>query len=215
MAEPIGAVGPSSGVAHARQSAPQKRCDPRVGAGICAPSGATVSPPSTHSYKPMDPKVAQQRAQRHIDDAIKASGGSKLLLFSEIDKIFKQERWAVREAIRKDPRFKGIVDEAALILINAFLQGAKSDDSGMNPGDGIMPYFYQRATDSHPELAAAYVISAVRIFSEKNVVFSPPDRPLRALASHISKSDGREDQTVKTAIRAIDRLGQMVVKPNT
>jgi hypothetical protein len=215
MAKPVGAAGPSNAAAHARQSAPQKRCDPGVGAGICAPSGATAPPPSAHSNKPMDPKIAQQHAQRLIDDAIKASGGSQLLLFSEIDKIFKQERWAVREAIRKDSRFKSIVDEAARILIDACLQGNKPDDSGKNSGDWIMPYFHQRAMDSHPELAAAYVISAVRIFEEKGVVFSPPDRQLRALASHIRKSGGREEQTFREAIRAIDRVGRMVVKPNT
>jgi hypothetical protein len=208
MAEPIGAARPSSAAANTRQSTPQKRCGGGVGAGICAPSSATPPTRSAHSYKPMDPKIAQQRAERLIADAIRKNSHDRLILFSEINQIFQQERWAVRHAMRADPYFEKIVDGAARALIDACLEGTKD-------GDKVMTYFHQRAMDSHPELAAAYVTSAVRIFEKKGVVFSPPDRQLRALASHIGKSDRREDQRVKEAIRATDRLGQMVAKPNT
>ena len=208
MAEPVGAASPSSAAANTRQSTPPKRCDRRDGAGICAPSSATPPTRSAHSYKPMDPKIAQQCAERLIADAIRKNSHDRLILFSEIDQISRQERWAVRHAMRADPRFEKIVDGAARALIDACLEGTKD-------GDKVMTYFHQRAMDSHPELAAAYVISAVRIFEEKAVVFSPPDRQLRALASHIRKSDGKEEQTFREAIRAIDRVGRMVVKPNT
>src|SRR5262245_37958835 len=126
MAEPVGAASLSS--AHARQSSPPKRCDRGVGEGICAPSGDTPPALSAHSYKPMDPKIAQQRAQSLIDNAIEASGGDRLNLFSQIHKIFKRERWAVREAIRQDPAFKSIVDGAADGLTNGCLRDAKNSD---------------------------------------------------------------------------------------
>lgn len=67
MAEPVGAASPSSAAANTRQSTPPKRCDRRVGAGNCAPSGATPPPASDNAYRPMHPKVAQKRAQPLID----------------------------------------------------------------------------------------------------------------------------------------------------
>src|SRR5262245_34682481 len=158
MAEPVGAASLSS--AHARQSAPTKRCDRGVGEGICAPSGATPSALSAHSYKPMDPNIAQQRAQSLIDNAIKESGGDRLNLFSQIDNIFKRERWAVREAIRKNPAFKGIVDGAADGLINGCLRDAKNSDL-------IVLCFYQFAMKSHPELAGSLCGFGCPYFREK------------------------------------------------
>jgi len=74
-------------------------------------------------------------------------------------------------------------------------------------------YFLKNAMDAHPELAAAYVISATRIFEEKGVAFGPLDGRLRDLASSILRSDGREEQLIKYAISAINRLAQRVVKP--
>jgi len=109
MAEPVGAAGPSSTAAHVQQSTAQRFCDRGVGAGICAPSGATQPPPSANTYEPMDPKIARQRARSLIDDAKENSNDNRLLLLSEIDEIFRKQRWAVRHAMREDPRFEKII----------------------------------------------------------------------------------------------------------
>jgi hypothetical protein len=210
MAGPVGAAKLSNAATHTPQSAPPKRCDPGVGAGICAPSGATPPADPGRPYIPMPQKVAQSLARRLVNDAVTASGHDRLILFSEIDKIFKEERWAVRKAIRENPAYgyKGIVDGAAEALIDACLEGTKD-------GDKFVPYFLRRAMDSHPELAAAYLMSAVRILEKRDAVLSPLDQQqLQEFRDHISHSDKRLHRLVNEAKKAVRQLERMAEKPS-
>ena len=104
------------------------------------------------------------------------------------------------------------MDGAAEALINACLKDT-------NNGDTFLKFFLLQATQWHPELTAAYLVSAIGILKDRGAVFSPRDPQLREqireLRGHIGHSDGREKQRlVKEANQAVNQLETMVGRPS-
>src|SRR5262245_24139547 len=212
-------VGSSTGPAQAapvQHRAPATQPNQGVRPGICA--AARVAPAFPNGgEKRLDRQTAQVRAKGLIEWAdcynqwANKGQNDRLNRLSSVDQIFNKEHWVVRHAMRANPDFIRIVEEAA----GAFVSGCLKDKNG----NKTLQLMYQCVKDLHPELAAAFVVAAApKIFAETDAIFTADDKlssDLQALKARISNADSRAHQVVREANQAIAQLQKMVHKSAT
>jgi hypothetical protein len=224
---PVGATGSSvapvdtqrAAAVEARRSTAAAKCDPAVKAGICAATTDTPPPPDNARTR-MGPKIAQERAQRLIDWAKSKSQNDRMILFSNLDLIFRQEPPLVRQAIRANPAFAEIVNGAANALIGSCLNGhGRSRGDLVNPADQALHFLLHQTKTSHPELAAAFVVSAAAIFksyTNRDVpIFSFNDTVPHTNRTYIAELQRYIGHSNREANKAIKELEALVAKPNS
>ena len=127
--------------------------------------------------------------------------------YARLDDLYgEQVRPEVRRAMLANPKFTEIVDRAAQALI---------EQTGA--GDQALHYLHGLAAGSHPDLAAALLVSATRIFVEKGAVFSRNDKtlefPNRTYIEDLSDLiRGSSAQPNRQARQAIKQLKTLVTK---
>jgi hypothetical protein len=126
--------------------------------------------------------------------------------YATLDELYSKQTPEVRRAMFANPKFAKIVDGAARALIER--TGA---------GDQALHYLHGLAAGSHPDLAAALVVSVTRIFVEKGAVFSCndktlefPDRTYIEDSSDLVRSSSRPSN--RRARHAINQLETLVAK---
>jgi hypothetical protein len=127
--------------------------------------------------------------------------------YARLDDLYgKQVRREVRTAMLANPKFTEIVDRAAQALISTCLNKELPGDS-TDAGDLALHYLHGLAEGSNPELAAALVVSATRIFVDNDVIFSHNDEMLTSNRTYIDdlrRLIGQSNSAASEAIKVLE-----------
>ncbi len=202
---PVGATGPSVAAVDAQQAPATQRSDSRakcdsVKPGVCGPS----APPTPH---PANTHKSRDRDFVALTIINKATNSEdRMHSYATLDELYGEQDPEVRQAMLANPKFAKIVDGAAQALI---------EQTGA--GDQALHYLHGLAAGSHPDLAAALLVSATRIFVEKGAVFSRNDKtlefPTRTYVEDLSDLiRGSSAQPNRQARQAVKQLKTLVTK---